>query len=340
VPRPRKISEEAKKEAWAIAHPHEEERILPEHHIFPKEWRLWLWAAALALALFMLAPKLSEERVTALLIFALFTFLFLLMFPLRHLPWILAATGKARQKRAWGAVAFCIALTITLGWAAWPDGTKKTGSSASASQVPLRPSQTSTTPQSNGLTLDNVRIEGFGSAAIQNHSGQLNFKESSITHNKIGLDNQNPNAQINFDKSQVSGNGVGIINRGSTKAESSNLLTQENAIVLADRVKRIGNDLSGRIETVTDEYAQKERGLPEEEVKQHYEPFKEMEMQQARDRAKSAYEECCREKAQEFRKTFGDVTDSRMESDFNSPVNSIGYWRVANGLRKLAAKIP
>ena len=59
-------------------------------------------------------------------------------------------------------------------------------------------------------------------------------------------------------------------------------------------------------------------------------------MQQARDRATKAYDECCRGKAQEFREQFGDVTDSRMESEFNSPFNSVGYGRVAADLRKLA----
>jgi hypothetical protein len=132
----------------------------------------------------------------------------------------------------------------------------------------------------------------------------------------------------------------------STKSEEprkespkeSNSLTPVKAIELANTVQRIGDDLSKRIETITNDYAQQERGLPEEEVK-HYEPFKENEMQKARDRAKSVYEECCRGRAQEFRRKFGDVTDSRMEFDFDSPLNSMGYWRVAADLRKLATLV-
>jgi len=66
-------------------------------------------------------------------------------------------------------------------------------------------------------TLDHVVIDGVGSTGIQNHSGQLNLKDSSISHERIGIDNQNPDAQINLERSQVSDGEVGILMRGPSK---------------------------------------------------------------------------------------------------------------------------
>jgi len=115
MPRPSKLAEAAKMQAWTVAHPRKEETTLLDHDVFPKEWRLWLWAAALALALFILAPKLSGERVTVLFIVSLLAFAFLLIFPLRRLPWICMATGSIRRKRALFSIILCLALTSVLG---------------------------------------------------------------------------------------------------------------------------------------------------------------------------------------------------------------------------------
>jgi hypothetical protein len=106
-----------------------ENPVSPEHRVLPKEWLLWLWAAALAIALFILAPKLEGNRAFAAL--CLFIFAFLLIFPLRHLPWILNATGKKRAQRAGIAITLCLALAGLLGWGAWPDASKKTDFSIS-----------------------------------------------------------------------------------------------------------------------------------------------------------------------------------------------------------------
>jgi hypothetical protein len=112
------------KETKALVTSPTEQPLSSEHNVLPKEWLLWLWAAALAVAFLVLAPKLSGERVTALFIFSLFAFGFLLIFPLRNLPWILAVTGRNRTKRIVCAVGLCLALTVVLACVGWPNDKK------------------------------------------------------------------------------------------------------------------------------------------------------------------------------------------------------------------------
>ena len=82
------------------------------------------------------------------------------------------------------------------------------------------------TPRVNGLTLDDVQIRGFGTGVKNNSEGQLNFKDSKINDNGVGIDNQNPKAQLNFDHSEVSRNKIGIINRDSVKKDAKKEVKQ------------------------------------------------------------------------------------------------------------------
>jgi len=95
--------------------------LSPEHRIFPKEWRLWLWASALAVALTLLAPKFVGAHARIAVVLGLILFAFLVGFPLRKLPWIVKARSiRIRTIRAVLASSICLALTAVLGVFSWP----------------------------------------------------------------------------------------------------------------------------------------------------------------------------------------------------------------------------
>lgn len=117
--------------------------------------------------------------------------------------------------------------------------------------------------------------------------------------------------------------------------------TRAQVLELSDRVKKIGDDLDNRIESINKKAEDDRRHITNpDEFKQHFEPFIEMEMQQAHQRARSAYQDCCHMKAQELQKTFGDATDTTTEAFFDNPSNPGGYWRVADDLKQIAQQIP
>jgi len=92
-----------------------------EYRILPKEWRLWLWAGALAVALTLLAPKFVGAQARIAVCFGLLVFLFLLVFPLRQFPWIVRAQSKRLCIiRAVGAIIVCLAITAVLAVFSWP----------------------------------------------------------------------------------------------------------------------------------------------------------------------------------------------------------------------------
>lgn len=115
---------------------------------------------------------------------------------------------------------------------------------------------------------------------------------------------------------------------------------RKEALELADRVQKIGEDLDARIESIRTKYEDDRRRVTDEEFTEHYAPFLESEMQVAHNRSRSSYEECCRDKAQQLMKTFGDATDTEMEGYFNYPTNPGGYRHAAEDIRKLAKLIP
>jgi hypothetical protein len=135
-----------------------------------------------------------------------------------------------RRMRLRGMLAVVISaavLVIFISKGLEPDEVAATrpSSTASAPQTPLSSPNTGIVgiyiPPGKGATLDNVHLDAFGTTGIRNSSAQLNFKNSSIKHNQVGLDNQNPEAQINFEGSEISGNKVGMINRGPTKPDEN-----------------------------------------------------------------------------------------------------------------------
>jgi hypothetical protein len=92
-----------------------------EHKVFPKEWRLWLWAVAMGIATALIATRFTGRGAETAVSIALAILLFLLVYPLRNLPWILnGATRNIRAFRWIVSVGLCCILTTVLGIISWP----------------------------------------------------------------------------------------------------------------------------------------------------------------------------------------------------------------------------
>jgi hypothetical protein len=93
-----------------------------EHKILPKEWFLWLWAAAVGVALFLLAPKLTGRDAGILVLVGSVIFAILVIFPLQHLPWIVD-TAEPRKRKIKLACCVSVSLLLTVGLAmlSWPE---------------------------------------------------------------------------------------------------------------------------------------------------------------------------------------------------------------------------
>jgi hypothetical protein len=66
-----------------------------------------------------------------------------------------------------------------------------------------------------------VHVDHFGTIGIKNESGgQFNFENSSVSGNKVGIENNNSTTQFNFDNSELIGNEKAIVNNGAPQKKN------------------------------------------------------------------------------------------------------------------------
>src|SRR6266403_661475 len=143
-----------------------------------------------------------------------------------HSHWTHGWSGLRRYSAASVVIILLLAVGIPQFLSQWKTEHPKIIPSVAFQPSTIPSTNSATIPQNNGPTLSNVQIEGFGTGVV-NHGGQLNFKDSKVNNNGVGIDNRNTKAQLNFDHSEVNGNKIGVINRGPVKKNGKKEVKQQ-----------------------------------------------------------------------------------------------------------------
>jgi hypothetical protein len=91
-----------------------------EHRILPKEWALWCWAAVVALALYLAAPKLAPATAKSATFIGLVAMVVLLLLPFRNFHWIRQPGQRTKWIRFLPIILCAIVLVCLFGMWVWP----------------------------------------------------------------------------------------------------------------------------------------------------------------------------------------------------------------------------